>query len=382
MVGFGLVMVFSASSNIAVTDERYQFDAFFFVKRQLLFAFLGTLVMFLVMNIHYSKFKKWFLPLFVVVVAALILVPFVGEKVNGARSWFYIGSFGVQPSELAKISVILYLAALISKKGEKIKEFKRGLLPVLIIVGFLVGLIMLQPDLGSGMILAMIAAVVVVAGGARWKHLFAVGAVGLVSACGLIAYYLLDAETRSYRINRLTSFLNPWEDRLGSGFHLLTSLEAFGHGGLTGAGFGHSIQKLLYLPYPYNDFIFSVIGEEFGFIGTSVFLLFYVLLIWRGLIVSLRCSDSFGMLAGIGIVGMIAIQALINMGGVTGSIPITGVTLPFISYGGSSLIITMFSMGILLSISREYNKAAAQTGKTKTQRTPNRTYARSVRANS
>lgn len=361
LVGFGLVMVFSASSNIAVTDERYNLDALFFVKRQLIWAVMGTFVMFFVMNIHYTKFKIWFMPLFVIVVIMLALVPFIGTEVNGAKSWFMIGSIGIQPTELAKISLILYIAALISKKGDKFRQFKRGLLPVLVILGIIIGLIMLQPDLGSSIILAACAMIVIVAGGANLKHLTSIGAVAAMIGCIALLIYMLDSDANHYRIQRFTSFIDPWEDKLGTGFHLLTSLEAFGHGGLTGAGFGASIQKLLYLPYPYNDFIFAVIGEEFGFIGTVLFLFFYVLLIWRGLLIAIRCPDVFGTLVGVGIIGMIAIQALINMGGVTGSIPITGVTLPLISYGGSSLLITMFSMGILLSISREYSKLKEKT---------------------
>ncbi len=351
LVGFGLVMVFSASSATAADEMG---DKFYFIKRQLMWAALGTTAMFFFMNVHYSRLKKWFFPFFLAVVFMLIIVLF-REQVNGAKSWFLIGSFGIQPAEFAKLAVIMYLAALISKKGDKIRSFKKGLLPVLTIIAFVTGLIMLQPDMGTCMILVMCSALVIVAGGARFKHLMVIGGAATVAVSFLIMIKLLTG-SYDYRMARLTSFLDPWVDPLGSGYQLIQSLYAFGHGGLTGAGFGQSIQKLHYLDFAYNDFIFAIIGEELGFIGTTLFLLVYLLFLWRGLIVVMRSSDTFAMLLGTGIVSMFGIQALINIGGVSGSIPLTGVTLPLISYGGSSLLVSMVSIGILLNISRENNK--------------------------
>lgn len=355
LVGFGLVMVFSASSAIALTDPELK-DSLFFTKRQAIWVILGTFVMFFVMNVHYSKFKILFIPMFLITVIMLVLVPFVGEVRNGARSWFGIGSFGVQPTELAKLSLILYLSALITKKKEKFREFKRGLFPILVVVGFIAVLIMLQPDLGSCLILLACAAVVILVGGANLKHLLLIfGAIVGVSVFILCIILLKDPSyfDESYRFARLTSFMDPLADELGDGFQLVNSLRAFGHGGFFGAGFGHGIQKLHYLPEAHNDFIFATIGEELGFLGSLLFLLIYILFIWRGIVISLRCPDVYGTIVGVGIMSLIAIQALVNVGGVTGSLPITGVTLPFISYGGSSLLITLFSMGIVLNISRE-----------------------------
>ncbi|MBJ6363284.1 putative lipid II flippase FtsW [Paenibacillus sp. GCM10012307] len=356
LVGFGLVMVFSASSNIAVVSDRYNRDAFYFVKKQLLFAAVGSVVLFALMNIYYEKFKTWFIFYFIGVMFLLAIVPFVGKEINGAKSWLGFAGFGIQPTEFAKLAIILYLGRLISKKGEKFRDFKKGLLPVIVIVGFVSGLIMLQPDLGSCIILAICAGIMIVAGGSNLKHLFFTGValsvlVALMVAISLAADPQLDKW--GYRIARFTSFMNPLDDMLGTGYHLSHSLFALGHGGLVGAGFGHGVQKLHYLPYPYNDFIFAVIGEEFGFIGSVLFLACYVALIWRGLLVAIRCPDTYGTVVGAGIIGLISIQAFINIGGVSGLMPITGVTLPFISYGGSSLLITMASIGILLSISRE-----------------------------
>jgi len=354
LIGFGLVMVFSASYSITFQD-----DPLSYTKKQALWAIMGTFVMFITMNTSYHKVKKLFIPFFLFVLLLLILVLMIGEVRNGAKSWFDLGPFGGQPTEFAKIGIILYLSVMIGRKGEKLKDFKTGLMPLLFMVGIVCFLIMLQPDLGSTVILLITASLVIVVGGARKKHIFWLAGIGaslFVLAIMAEMWIAKIREVPSYRLRRLTSYINPWEDPLFSGHQLIQSWYALGHGGLTGAGFGQSIQKLHYLPFAHNDFIFAIIGEELGFIGASIFLFVYLLFIWRGLLVALRCSDVTGMLVGIGIVGMISIQVLINVGGVIGAIPITGVTLPFISYGGTSLLSTMFAVGILLSISRENNK--------------------------
>lgn len=363
MVGFGIVMVFSSSSSITLVNENFGYDPMYFTKRQIIFGLIGLVGMFVTMNIPYEKYKKLFIPIFILAIIMLVLVPFIGGRINGATSWFTIGTLGIQPTELAKITTILYLSALISKKGERFRDLRTGYIPVMVIVGFVAGLIMLQPDLGSCLILVATAGLIIFAGGANLKHIL--GSIGLLvfgASIVLGVGALWDkinppdptvAAGSDYRMGRIEAFLDPWHDTQGTGYNLIQSLTAIGHGGLTGTGFGQGIQKLHYLPNAYNDFIFSVIGEEFGFIGTLIFLLFYIYFIWRGLLVSLRCHSTFGTLAGVGIMGLIAIQAFVNIGGVTNTIPVTGVTLPFISYGGSSLLVTMVSMGIVLSISRE-----------------------------
>jgi cell division protein FtsW len=353
LVGFGIVMVFSASS----ATSAYQFnDALFFTRKQIIWAVVGSILMLFFMNVRYSKLKNWFIPYFIVVVLLLILVLMFGLELNGAKSWLQIGPFGGQPSEFAKLGIIIYLANLIHKKQEDFRDFHRGLLPAMIIVGFVTSLILMQPDLGSAMIFLMTAMIVIIVGGANLKHVFVAGGIigGISSLVFMIS--LLTNESYGYRVDRITAYMDPWADPLGTGFHIIQSLYAFGHGGITGAGFGQSIQKLHYLPYAHNDFIFSIIAEELGFIGSTLFILIYLVFLWRCLLIALRCKDLFGTLVGIGIFGMISVQALINIGGVTGSIPITGVTLPFISSGGSSLLVCMLSIGILLSISRENNR--------------------------
>ncbi|RAV19925.1 putative lipid II flippase FtsW [Paenibacillus contaminans] len=373
LVAFGFLMVFSASS---VSATYYWDDPWHYTKRQSVSILIGLFLMFFFMNVNPAKLKRWVMPLFTLVFLSLLFVLVIAAEKNGARSWIEIGPLNLQPSEFAKIAVIMYLALIISKKEERFRDFKKGLMPALVIVGLVCGLILMQNDLGSTAVLAGGAAVVIIVGGANLKHIFALAAGFLTVAALSVSVYLLrnpglmDGTTSDYRLNRITSFLDPWHSRLDSGYHLTQSLMAFGHGGLTGTGFGKSIQKMHFLPAPHNDFIFSVIGEEFGFLGSTLFLLVFLLFIWRGIVVSIRCTDTFARLCGIGFFGLFGIQAFINIGGVTGAIPLTGVTLPLISYGGSSLMAIMMGIGIVLGFSREQNKpeTADQPARNKTKR--------------
>lgn len=364
LVGFGLIMVFSSSSSLFFKN-----DPLYFVKRQTVWVVLGCFAMFVTMNIPYSKFKKWYGPLFLITLILLFLVAST-ERVNGARSWLNIAGLGIQPTELAKLSIILYLSALISKKGERLRDLRSGYIPVMVIVGVVAGLIMLQPDLGSCLILVATSGLVIFAGGASLKHIMGsvallVLGVGIVFGGKMILDSLSPHEQKAaaeqdYRQGRIEAFIDPFQDPEGAGYNIIQSLTALGEGGMGGAGIGQGVQKLHYLKYPYTDFIFAVIGEELGFLGTTLFLLVYLYFIWRGILVALRCKDTFGTLVGIGVMGMIAIQAFVNIGGVTKTIPLTGVTLPFISYGGSSLLVTMLSMGIMLNISRSSSRPAKE----------------------
>ncbi|WP_339177830.1 putative lipid II flippase FtsW [Paenibacillus sp. FSL H8-0317] len=380
LVGFGLVMVFSSSSSIAIASERFNNDALYFTKKQLMWAIIGLFGMFFAMNIRFNKYKKLYAPFFLFTTVLLLIVLVAGKKVNGARSWIEIVGFSLQPAEFAKIAIILYLSALITKKGEKFRVLKTGYFPVLFIVGFIAGLIMLQPDFGTTFILVSTCGLLIYAGGASMKHIL--GSILLVVLGGALAFganslfsSMSPSDTttattavtaeQNYKIGRIQAFLNPLSDINGGSLNLYRSLVAIGDGGMTGSGIGQGTMKLHYLPNAYNDFIFSVIGEELGFIGSALFLLVYLYFIWRGIIVSLRCPDPFGTLVGIGIMGLIAIQAFINIGGVTQTIPVTGVTLPFISYGGTSLFVMMVAMGILLSISRTNNLDVIKEEKTK-----------------
>ncbi len=359
LVGFGFVMVFSASSIIAI--QKYG-DMWYFTRRQAMWIGLGLFAMSVLMNIPYQKYQKWSVWLAggSLLLLTLVLIPSLGIEVNGARSWIGTDAFRMQPSEFAKLGLILYLAALISKKDEQFRDFKKGLLPAILVTAIFALLIAAEPDLGTAMILTGTALCVIISGGANLKHLFYIGT-PIVLGIGIFAL------TFPHVIGRLTSFLNPWEDPYETGFNLIQSLYAFGHGGITGVGFGRSIQKYQYLPYPHNDFIFSVIAEELGFIGVCFIFFLYLLLIWRILFICLRMRDTFCTLVGVGIASMIGIQTFVNIGGVSGAIPISGVTLPFISYGGSSMLACLMGIGIILSISREVNRRKLKEEKSQGQ---------------
>lgn len=355
LVGIGLVMVYSSSSIFSLIDEN---NDKYYLQKQIMWVGISIIGMFTMMNIPYTFFKKHFVKilLFALLLLVAVLIPGIGQKINGARSWIIIGPASLQPAEFAKLALIIYLAALISKKGEKFRDFKKGLLPTMIVPFVFFLLIALQSDLGSGMILLATSFMLLYAAGANLKHL---GTIALGFAVLIFSFII----TSSYRIQRFLNFADPWNDGLGglgTGYQLVHSYFAIAHGGWTGAGFGKSIEKYLYLPEAQTDFIFAIFSEEMGFFAVLFFLLFYIFFLWRILIVTFRAKDLFAKLIGVGIVSMIFIQAFFNIGGVIGLIPLTGVPLPFISYGGSSLLLNFLSMGIVLSISREYSKQKIQ----------------------
>jgi cell division protein FtsW len=344
LLTIGLIMVYSASAVWAT----YKFDdSFFFAKRQLLFAGVGVIAMFFLMNVDYWTWRTWAKMLIIVcfVLLLAVLVPGIGMERNGSRSWIGVGAFSIQPSEFMKLAMIAFLAKFLSENQKKITSFKKGLFPSLGFVFMAFALIMLQPDLGTGTVMVGTCIVMIFVAGARIGH-FAV--LGLLGVAGFIALVL----SAPYRIKRITSFLNPWEDPLGSGFQIIQSLYAIGPGGLFGLGLGQSRQKFFYLPEPQTDFIFAILAEELGFIGGSLIILLFGLLLWRGVRIALGAPDLYGSFLAIGIITMVAIQVMINVGVVTGLMPVTGITLPFLSYGGSSLTLMLMAVGVLLNISR------------------------------
>lgn len=340
----GLIMILSASS---ITSYNLFGDSFFFFKRQLISAVIGLGAMIFFMNIDYRIYKRFskLILLLTIVILIAVLIPGIGQVAGGSRRWIGIGPLGVQPSELAKLGAVIYLSHYLSRKKDKLRSFMQGVAPPLIILVIIFGLIIMEPDLGTAATIAGTFFIMFFAAGMNLFHLSALGTIGFLS----MLYFIFSAE---YRRERLFAFINPWSDPLDSGYHIIQSLLALGSGGLFGVGLGNSRQKFLYLPEPGTDFIFSVLGEEFGFIGTLLVLTLYVLLGWRGLKVSLSVPDIFGSMLAIGITSMIILQAFINIGVVTSSIPVTGITLPFISYGGSSLVIMLSGVGVLLNISR------------------------------
>ncbi|WP_334071901.1 MULTISPECIES: stage V sporulation protein E [Paenibacillus] len=340
----GIVMVYSAGSVLGFHDYG---DPFYFVKRQLFFAVLGLVAMFFTMNLDYRIMKKYakvaLLACFVLLVA--VLIPGIGVVRGGARSWLGISSFGIQPSEFMKLGMILFLSVWLSKEDYRITHFTRGLLPPLGLIGLAFGLIMLQPDLGTGTVMMGASMLIVFTAGARIKHLAGLAAVGVLGFIGLIL-------AAPYRLQRITAFLDPWSDPLGAGYQIIQSLYAIGPGGLAGLGLGMSRQKYSYVPEPQTDFIFSILTEELGFIGGMIVLLLFMILVWRGMRVAMTVDDMFGSLLAVGIVGMVGVQVVINIGVVIGLMPVTGITLPLISYGGSSLTLMLTALGILLNLSR------------------------------
>ena len=343
LVCTGVVMVYSASAVISL--ERGQVP-YVFLFKQVAWALMGLLLMPLVMRIDYRTYRQpaviWMI--LGVVAVALVAVLFA-RPVKGATRWLNIGSFGVQPSELAKIAVIIFTAALLERRMGRIDEVGYSLLPIGIVVGGVVGLILFEPDLGTAVSIAMIAAMMVFAAGISYSYV-----VGLALASLPALYFLI--MTSEYRRKRLMAFLDPWSDPLGGGFQLIQSMIAVGTGGWFGRGLMGGVQKLFFLPEPHNDFIYSVIGEELGLLGATVVLGCFCVIIWRGLRTSMRAPDRFGAFLAIGLTTMVAFQAFFNISVVLGLLPPKGIPLPLVSAGGSSLLINLIGLGILLNVSQ------------------------------
>lgn len=334
------------SSSFIWAEYKYA-DSFFYLKRQLLFAGLGIVAMFFILLIPYGTWKNYapFILFICFILLLAVLIPGIGITRGGAQSWIGVGAFSIQPSEFMKLGLIIYLSAYLASYQKHITSFKKGFFPVVLLVFTAFGLIMLQPDLGTGVVLVLTCMMLIFVAGARISHFIGLACIGLAGFIWLIA-------SAPYRISRITAFLNPWEDPLGDGFQIIQSLYAIGPGGLMGVGLGNGLQKYFYLPEPQTDFIYAIIGEELGFIGGMFVIVLFALLFWRGIKVALEAPDAFGRYLALGIVSMLAIQMMINISVVIGLIPVTGITLPFLSYGGSSLTLTLCSVGILLNISK------------------------------
>ena len=342
---FGIIMIYSASSIWA--EYKYQ-DPFKFVKAQSAFFLLGLLCIFIIskldINILYKKANLILLICFILLV--LVLIPGIGSIRNGSRSWFGIGSLGIQPSEFAKLGLIIYVAKYLANNRKIIKDVKKGVLPILLVIGVFFVLIMLEPDFGTAMVIVLTLVVMIFISGVKLSFFIKVGLLGLLGIVGLIII-------APYRMERIVSFLNPWVDPLGSGYQIIQSLYAIGPGGLLGQGFLNSHQKQFYLPEPQTDFIFSIISEEFGFLGILIVTSFIAFIFYRIIKITLKENNLFKKYLAFGLGFGIIIQSLLNIAVVIGLIPVTGVTLPFLSYGGSSLLISMISIGIILNISKE-----------------------------
>jgi cell division protein FtsW len=343
LLTIGVIMVYSASSYYAMFINK---DSMFYLKRQLVSAIIGVGAMVFTMCIDYHKLKKYTVAIMIISIPLLLAV-FFFSGVNGAQRWIYIGPLSFQPSELAKYVVVLFLAMSLELKGEGVKKFATGIVPYLVISGFYAALVLAEKNLSIASVIMIVTFIVLFAAGGKSKHLF--GIVAPAMGLAAVAFTVLEP----YRMKRLMSFTNPWKDPIGDGYQLIQSFYALGAGGVTGLGLGQSRQKTLYMPEPHNDFIFSIIGEELGLIGCICIITLFIIFIWRGISVAMKARDTYGTLLAIGITSVIAVQSLINIAVVTGSMPVTGVPLPFISYGGTSLVINMTAIGILLNISRQ-----------------------------
>jgi len=344
LICVGIVMVYSASSIYAW--EKYQ-DNFFFLKRHLAFLVIGAFLAFLVMAFDYRKMRKFSKPvlLFSLLLLALVLIPGIGREVSGARRWFRFKFVGFQPSELISFTIIIYMADFIARKGNMIKHLLHGFLPPICILGLCVLLILMQPDLGTALAIGIVVFIMLFVAGARLKYLSS-----LILLSIPMLYILIFSVP--YRRMRVLSFLNPWLDPKGGGFQIIQSQIALGSGGILGAGLGHSKQKLFYLPAAHTDFIFSIIGEELGLLGTLAIIVLFVIFIQQGMRIIKKATDRFGYFLALGLVSMISLKAIINIGVSCGILPTKGLPLPFISYGGTSFILDMVSVGLLINIAK------------------------------
>lgn len=350
----GLVMVFSASAVVA--GNRFQ-DSGYFLKRQLAWLTFGFLLLHLASHIDYIWWKRLSIPLLgtMLVLLVLVLIPSLGVAAKGARRWLRMGPISMQPAEMVKLVSVMYLAAYLTKKEDRITLFSHGLLPVLVIIGLLSGLVLLEPDLGTVVVIGLVTVGLLFLAGARLSHLFT------LALCGVPAVLVLVLGS-SYRRQRLMTFLAPWKDASDAGFQITQSFLAFGSGGLFGVGLGEGKQKLFFLPEAHTDFVLALVGEELGLVGTGAIVLLFALFVVRGFQIAARARVPFGRYLGMGITLLIGIQALVNACVVTGLVPTKGLTLPFVSYGGSSLVVSLLGVGILLNISRDRQAGREELG--------------------
>lgn len=343
LVGIGIVMVYSTSAIIA--GDRFG-DPYHFLKRQALYAGIGFLLMIIMMFFPYETLRRFAYPIFILSVLLLlaVLIPGIGHRAGGSMRWLKIGGFTFQPSEFAKLGLIIFLAYFLTKKEEKIRSFSFGFLPTMLLSGLVIGLVLKEPDFGAALFLTVMVFLLLFISGARVIYI----ASAFVLAAPVAAYFLMSAE---YRYKRLMGFIRPWEDPTGTSFQIIQSFLSFGSGGLFGLGLGEGRQKLFFLPAPHTDFIFSIIGEELGLVGAMIVVLLFFILAFRGIQIGISIPDRFGSYLALGITLMIALQAVINMGVVLGLLPTKGLTLPFVSYGGTSLIANFIGLGILLHLS-------------------------------
>ena len=348
LCAFGLVMIFSSSYYYAQHYSGANHDGFYYLKRQALYLAIGYPTMLLLSMLNYRVIQRANVIALGVSILLLIAVLLWGRDLNGGKRWLYIGPISVQPSEIAKFGMMIFMCAYMSKHRNEMTSFRNGMLPMLIVIGFISGLIILQPNMSMAVIVAFLGVVLLFLGGCDIKPLLVVGILGLILVVIL-------AFAQPYRVARMTSFRNPEADPQGSGYQLLQSFYAIGSGGFFGKGLNNSYQKMLYMTYGESDFIFAILCEEFGFVGGTIIILLYAYIVFRGMMISMRCRNRFGSLLAAGISIVFGFQVFVNVAVVTGLMPTTGQALPFISAGGTQLLVFLAAMGVLLNISRDVN---------------------------
>ncbi|WP_067728367.1 putative lipid II flippase FtsW [Oceanobacillus damuensis] len=348
LAGFGIVMIYSASMVTSVVEGH---ESTHYLVRQSVWFGLGMIGFIFTSLFPYKYYQKLMKFIILGIVILLVAVLFFGNAVNNAKSWFQIGPLSMQPAEFAKLGLIMYLASVYSKKQAYINEFSKGVLPPLVLTAIILGLIVLQPDIGTASIIFLIACSVIFSAGIRMKHLSILIGIGIALVLLVVPYMVTDE-----RLSRFTGAYQPFETPDSDGYQLIQSYLAIGVGGLTGEGLGQSVQKLGYLMEAHTDFIMAIVAEELGFLGVLSVIGMLAIIVLRGIFIARKCNDSFGSLLAIGISSMVGIQAFINLGAISGLLPITGVPLPFVSYGGSSLLIMLISMGILNNIAMNVKK--------------------------
>jgi len=348
LTAFGLVMVFSASE---VQGWLWFHNAAYYFERQLLWLAFGVVLLWAAAHVDYHRLRPlaWPLAGVTVVLMVVVLLPHFGIEVNGARRWLRLGPMQMQPAELAKVASIIFMALWLERHRERIGSLEDGVVPFLALLGLVTLLVILERDLGTTMIVAGILLSQFLVAGGKKRHVLL-----LLLIVGLCLYVFIRMEP--YRLHRILAFVDPWSDPLNTGFQAIQSVVALGSGGVTGLGLGHSIQKYQWLPFAHTDFIFAIVGEETGLLGTTIVLALFGLFTYRGYRVALKAPDAFGSLLACGVTTWIAFQALINIAAVTVTLPTTGIPLPFISYGGSSLAITLLAVGILMNVSTQSEK--------------------------
>ncbi len=351
---FGVVMVYSSSSIMAT--KRFG-DGLFFLKRQGGYALVGFALMAIAMHLDYRRLRPLAAPLFVgcMLLLVAVLLPGLGASAGGASRWLRPLGISLQPSELTKLALVVYLAHSLAKKKEKIRSFKLGFIPYMVVLAVLLFLLLLQPDLGTALTLGALAVVMLLVAGTRLSYVFS----ALLVAVPFLYFVVMNVD---YRRKRILAFLNPWEDPSDTGFQIIQSWIAFGNGGIFGRGLGEGKQKLFYLPEAHTDFIFSVVGEELGFLGVATITVMFLFLVLRGLRTAQRVPDEFGCYLAFGISLMLGLEAVINIGVVLGLLPTKGMALPLISYGGTSLVTTLVAVGILLNVSRQAEQPQGGAG--------------------